>query len=75
VHSLTNAASNDTLWALADHLGTIRDAVDNARKLRLHRGYDAFGNVLDETHYNASGATVTGGQTGYLDEAFSYTGR
>jgi RHS repeat-associated protein len=75
VHSLTNAANNDTLWALADHLGTVRDAVDNAGKLRLHRGYDAFGNVLDETHYNASGSTVTAGQTGYVDEAFSYTGR
>jgi RHS repeat-associated protein len=75
VNSLTNAGLNNTLWALADHLGTVRDAVDNAGKLRLHREYDAFGNVVAETHYNASGGVVTAGQPGFVDLSFAFTGR
>jgi RHS repeat-associated protein len=65
----------DILWALTDHLGSVRDVVDSAGRLRIHKNYDAFGNVLAETHLNASGATVTAGQTGYVDEAFGFTGR
>jgi RHS repeat-associated protein len=37
--------------------------------------FDGFGNITSETHYNSSGSTVTSGQTGYIDEAFAYTGR
>ena len=74
VHSLTNAASNETLWALADRQGSITDMVDNNGTERLHRVFDSFGNVLSETHRDASGSIVTSG-SGYLDEAFEYTGR
>ena len=74
VHSLTNAASNETLWALADRQGSITDMVDNNGTERLHRAFDSFGNVLSETHRDASGSIVTSG-SGYLDEAFEYTGR
>ena len=34
-----------------------------------------FGKVTSEDHYNASGSGVTSGQTGYIDEAFAFTGR
>jgi RHS repeat-associated protein len=43
--------------------------------LLLHRVFDSFGNIVEETHYDADSFEVTEGQTGYLDEAFAYTGR
>jgi RHS repeat-associated protein len=63
------------LWALTDHLGSVRDVVDSNGDLRIHRGFDSFGNVVDETHYNAGGTAVTAGQAGFVDEAFGFTGR
>ena len=36
--------------------------------------FDSFGNIESETHYDASGTVVSSG-TGYLDEAFAFTGR
>jgi RHS repeat-associated protein len=68
-------ADGEVLWTLTDHLGTVRDAVDSAGVLRIHKNYDAFGGVLTERHYRPSGAAVTAGQTGYVDEAFGFTGR
>jgi len=59
----------------SDHLGSIRDVLDSAGNLRIHRDFDSFGNVVDETHYNASGVEVTEGQAAYVDESFGYTGR
>ena len=59
---------------LADRQGSITDMVDNNGTERLHRVFDSFGNVLSETHRDASGSIVTSG-SGYLDEAFEYTGR
>jgi RHS repeat-associated protein len=49
--------------------------VDNLGMLRLQRVFDSFGNIFYENHHNANGFEVTEGQTGYLDEAFAYTGR
>ena len=71
--SLTSAGA--TYWMLGDNLDSIRDVVDSTGKLRIHRDFDSFGNVLGETHYNASGGVVTSSQSGYVDEAFGYTGR
>jgi len=65
----------EILWALADNLGSVRDVVDYSGELRIHRRYDGFGNVVDETHYNTSGVEVNALQAGYVDEAFGYTGR
>jgi RHS repeat-associated protein len=65
----------EVYWALTDHLGSVRDVVDNNGTLRIHRGYDAYGNVFGETHYNASGNVVTPGQSGYVTEQFSFTGK
>jgi RHS repeat-associated protein len=75
ISSLTNASLNETLWALTDHLGSVRDVVDNAGSVRVHKDFDAFGNVQSETHYNASSSTVTSGQAGYVELAFGYTGK
>jgi RHS repeat-associated protein len=68
-------ADGPTMWALTDNLGSVRDVVDSNGKLRIHRDFDGFGNIVDESHYNASGAAVTSNQTDYVDEAFAFTGR
>jgi RHS repeat-associated protein len=68
-------ADGEVLWALTDHLGSVRDVVDSNGELRIHRGYDAFGNLAAATHYNATGTVVTAGQLGYVDEVFGFTGR
>jgi RHS repeat-associated protein len=67
VNSLSNAAANDTLWALTDHLGSVRELVDDAGVLQNHKSYDAFGQVMSET--NASADTAFGYTGRYLDEA------
>jgi RHS repeat-associated protein len=72
VTSLQSPGTN--LWALTDHLGSIRDVIDSNGTVRIHRDYDSFGNVVEETHYNVSGTEVTSG-SGYVDVAFRYTGR
>jgi RHS repeat-associated protein len=68
-------ADGEVLWSLADHLSSVRDVVDNNGTVRIHRDFDSFGNVQSETHYNASGNTVTSGQAGYVSEIFGYTGK
>jgi RHS repeat-associated protein len=75
VTNLSNAALNTTLWDLTNNLGSVTDAVDSAGTLRIHRDFDAFGNVETEDHYNASGSVVSSGQTGYVTEAFGFTGK
>jgi len=37
------------LWHLGDHLGTIRDLVDNSGEVMNHYIYDSFGNVIAQT--------------------------
>ena len=74
VDDIYDAENNETLWALTDRQGSITDMVDDTGTLRLHRLFDAYGNIADETHYNSAGSPVTSG-AGYLDEAFAYTGR
>jgi RHS repeat-associated protein len=68
-------ADGEVLWALGDHLGSVRDVVDSNGDLRIHRVFDGFGNAVEETHYNASGVAVTAGQTGFVDLAFAFTGK
>jgi RHS repeat-associated protein len=68
-------ADGPVMWALTDKLSSVRDVVDSNGVLRLHREFDSVGNVTGESHYNASGGAVTSGQTGYVDEAFAFTGR
>jgi RHS repeat-associated protein len=68
-------ADGEVLWALTDHLGSVRDVVDSNGDLRIHRDFADFGRTSAEVHYDASGNTVTTGQAGYVDVAFAYTGR
>jgi RHS repeat-associated protein len=68
-------ADGETLWALADHLGSIRDVVDSYGDARIYRRFDAFGKIVDETHYDTSGLLVIAGQAGFVDTAFGYTGK
>ncbi|XZE36947.1 RHS repeat-associated core domain-containing protein [Pirellulaceae bacterium SH501] len=42
-------ATGEVLWGLTDHLGSIRDIVDNDGNVENHIVYDAFGNVVSET--------------------------
>ncbi|WP_158265599.1 RHS repeat-associated core domain-containing protein [Blastopirellula marina] len=63
----STASAGDVLWALTDHLGTVRDVVDynagtNTTTVQNHLTYDAFGNITAET--NAA-----------VDFLFAFTGR
>ncbi|GIW91989.1 MAG: hypothetical protein KatS3mg110_0030 [Pirellulaceae bacterium] len=50
------------LWALSDHLGTVRDLIDSTGNVVNHLRYEAFGRITSET--NAA-----------VDFLFAYTGR
>ncbi|GIW91987.1 MAG: hypothetical protein KatS3mg110_0028 [Pirellulaceae bacterium] len=52
----------EVLWALGDHLGTVRDLIDSAGNVVNHLRYEAFGRITSET--NAA-----------VDFLFAYTGR
>jgi RHS repeat-associated protein len=78
VQSLFYGVGDNTLWALTDQLGSVRDMLDSDGNLRLHRAFDAFGNIDDETYYNADGSErepYLYGTFGYTAMVFAYTGR
>jgi RHS repeat-associated protein len=52
----------EVLWALTDHLGTVRDVIDSMATVVNHIRYDSFGKITLET--NAA-----------VDFLFAYTGR
>jgi RHS repeat-associated protein len=70
ITSLSNAGN--TLWALSDHLGTIRDIADytsgtDSTAITNHRKYNAYGKLVSETN---SAVDLFFGFTGkQLDEA------
>jgi RHS repeat-associated protein len=43
-------SGGSVLWALTDHLGSVRDVVDNAGVVQNHIVYDAFGGVTSQTN-------------------------
>jgi RHS repeat-associated protein len=43
-------AGGNVEWLLGDHLGSIRDIVDNAGTIINHISYDSFGNVTAQTN-------------------------
>ena len=53
---------NGTAWYLTDHLGTVRDIVDDAGDLLNTITYDSFGNIVVQTNAAAG-------------DRFTYTGR
>ncbi|MGK7874026.1 MAG: RHS repeat-associated core domain-containing protein [Xenococcaceae cyanobacterium] len=42
--------SGDVIWHLTDHLGTVRDLVDNSGEVVNHFTYDSFGNIISQTN-------------------------
>jgi RHS repeat-associated protein len=63
------------LWPLGDHLGSVRDAVDNSGTVRIHRAYDAYGNITSEELRNSGNRPVQPGQPGALEHHFVFTAR
>jgi len=43
-------STGTTLWALTDHLGSVRDVVDNSGVNQNHIVYDAFGNITSQSN-------------------------
>lgn len=70
-----SATAGNTLWALADHLGSVRDVVDNSGVVRQHVVFDSFGRRLREVDYDAAGAQIASSNAAAIDELFGYTGR
>ncbi|GIW96382.1 MAG: hypothetical protein KatS3mg110_4423 [Pirellulaceae bacterium] len=52
----------EVLWALGDHLGTVRDLIDSSGNVVNHLRYESFGRITSET--NAA-----------VDFLFAFTGR
>ena len=44
-----DVVAGQTLWLLADHLGTVHDIINDSGALSNHILYDSFGNVLYQT--------------------------
>ena len=70
-----DVVSDKTLWALTDHLGSVRDLVDSAGTVRKHASYDSFGNVQGEQFFDASGNELSATDESAVDTLFGYTGR
>jgi RHS repeat-associated protein len=75
VEALLSPTNNETLWALTDHLGSVRDMVDSNGTQRLHREFDAFGQIINEEYYDASGAIMAPAWFGFATMSFGYTSR
>ena len=44
------SANGDVQWMLTDHLGTVRDVVNNGGAVVNHLKYDSYGNVIAESN-------------------------
>jgi len=64
-----------TLWTLGDHLGSIRDVVDNNGINRQHIVFDSFNRRLSEKDRDASGTVIASNNPAAIDTLFGYTGR
>ncbi len=70
-----STVQGNTLWALADQLGSIRDVVDNNGIVRQHLVFDSFGRRVREVDHNTSGTQIANTDINAIDELFGYTGR
>jgi len=72
-------ADGEILWMLTDHLGTVRDVVDNDGDLRHHNGFDSFGRLEFSAYYDAEGEPIEGMEPWTHGDAvhqhFFFTGR
>lgn len=69
------AVAGQTLWPLSDHLGSVRDVMDNDGVIRQHLVFDSFGRRLSEQDFSASGQPISSLDPAAVDELFGYTGR
>jgi len=67
--------SDEVLWQLADHQGTICDVVDTSGTLRKHVNYDSFGTITGETYYDVNGDWIPATNPAAIDQLFYYTGQ
>ena len=67
--------SGTTLWPLSDHLGSVRDLVDNNGRIREHVVYNSFGVRLSESDWDANGNPIASNNPAAVDHLFGYTGR
>ncbi|HJQ78894.1 MAG TPA: hypothetical protein VJ828_03015, partial [Lacipirellulaceae bacterium] len=74
VKSLTDASQNERLWALADHLGSVRDVIDDDGTVRKHSIYDSYGRITGETFRDIDGDVVGETYAEAIDQLFAYTG-
>jgi len=65
----------ETLWYLADHLGSVRGVVDNDGVIRQQLSYDSFGNRVFDQNYSSTGTTISSTDKLAVDVLFGYTGR
>jgi RHS repeat-associated protein len=69
-------ATGTTLWALTDHLGSVRDVVDNSGVNQNHIVYDAFGNITSQSNSSVIFRnSYTGQEFDPESGLFSYGGR
>ena len=73
--STGSVTAGNTLWALSDHLGSVRDISDNNGVVRQHLVFDSFGRRVREVDYSTSGAVIASNDPAAVDELFGYTAR
>jgi len=73
--TLGQPVSDEVLWLLADHQGTIRDIVDSDGTLRKHIDYDSFGQVENASFYGVNGGQISPVSPEAVDQLFYYTGQ
>jgi len=67
--------AGNTLWALGDHFGSVRDVMDNSGVIRQHLVFDSFGRRVSEQDFNSTGQPISSLDPAAVDELFGYTGR
>ena len=62
------------LWALTDHLGSVRDVIEDDGTTRLHQAFDSFGRVTDADYFDSSGASIADNHVNAVDAVFEWQG-
>jgi RHS repeat-associated protein len=73
--TVSSSTPGTTYWTATDHLGSVRDVIDNNGVTRQHVVYDSFGNRSSEVDRNAAGTVIASTDAAAIDTIFGYTGR
>ncbi|MFN8738580.1 MAG: RHS repeat-associated core domain-containing protein [Pirellula sp.] len=71
----SSTVAGNTLWTLGDHLGSIRDLLDNNGVIREHQVFDSYGRLVREVDYTSAGQVIASNDASAVDTVFGYTGR